>query len=121
MSTQHEIYRVTFKVRPLVTHPRYFFIAFGYLDLHVAAANKEEALYRAEIILGQLPYEVVGDQAVANGDRKYFIEPFCLPAFGVGFSICLTECPTGTDEPQDFATEDDFWGTYKKMNIKNNV
>jgi hypothetical protein len=119
MKTEHEIFRVCFKVRPTVSHPRYFNVAFGYLDLYLAAANAEDAIDRAEIIISQLPYELATDRAVAIGDRRYFIEPFCLPAFGVGFSLCLTECAVGMDEPEDFETEEDFFGTYKKMSINN--
>ena len=62
LSDRATLYRVTLKVRPLPGHPLYWKMQFGFLLVWLFADSYDGAASTACKIVGELPYELIGEQ-----------------------------------------------------------
>lgn len=110
MTADAKLFRVARKVRPLPGHPRFWDCQFGILNVWVFANSFEEAKTHVDVIVAELPYEIVGDHAVvfeAEGEadamsedattRKGFAQRETL-ARESGLSMLLLMVVVGADE-----------------------
>lgn len=121
-------YRVAFRVRPEIEHPRNWDWSFGFLSLFLFATSEADARDRAQAVVAVLPYEIVGmrkhcglvettaDKArIVGGDIKPFsptaaaiaeknelIKSHASDALHIGISLFLESYETGADEPENF-------------------
>jgi hypothetical protein len=112
-------HRVNLKVRPLPGHPTYYDWQFGYFGLWLFANSIDDARDRALLIVGALPYEVIGDKVsvetnfprteesrAMNGRAQETAGEIGLAmsdhaqevAEGTGLGMCLFSVRTGADE-----------------------
>ena len=103
MSDNAKLFQVKFKVRPTVEHPLYWDMEFGVFIVWCFAVSGEIAKARVDLIMGQLPFEViaensnpaVSDQATEDTENKRLK---VLEARAIGIAFLLIAAETGTSE-----------------------
>ena len=110
-----KLLEVWIRAKPTVQHPGFWKIQFGYLIFWLMAEDTADAIKRAETIIDQLPFEIVGRLAnvkIPNAKNdahfpEYVATSICSnreSAELFGFAHVVLACPPGADE-SGFDTE----------------